>query len=123
MSFDPETAYCGDYQYRDRVKDVTWERTGIEQHVTGLKARFGLIDTPEFASVAASLGLSTDAAAVVVWEPKPADITDWTPAFDPKDGHILRREDTQQGWLIASVTKSQLQGKWLLLVDREVTNG
>lgn len=123
MAFDPETAYRGDYQYRDRVKDVSWEVTGADT-VTGLQARWGTIDTPDLVSVAVNLGLSTEAAAVVVWEPKPSDVTvsEWAPQFAPKSGHLLRREDTGEGWLIASVVKSQLAGKWLLLVDREVVN-
>jgi hypothetical protein len=121
-SFDPETAYNADYAYRDRVKDVTWEHDSIVS--TGLKARFSNIDTPDLVNVAASLGLSSDAAAVVLWEPKPTDVEvdDWEPAFAPKSGHILRREDTNEGWSIVSVTKSNLKGKWQMLVDKEVVN-
>lgn len=122
MPFDPETAYSGDHQYHDRVKDVSWEIIDGAT-VTGLKARFGTIDTPDLTSVAAGLGLSTDAAAVVVWEPKPSDTDaeDWEPAFAPKSGHLLRL-DTGEGWLIHAVVKSQLAGKWNLLVDKEIAN-
>ena len=123
MAFDPETAYYGDYQYRDRVKDVSWEIPGgaIE---TGFKARFGTLDKPDIQSVAAGLGLSSEAAVVVLWEPKPTDVAlaDWTPRFAPVAGHILRREGTGQGWIIASITGSTHKGKWHLLVDKEVTN-
>jgi hypothetical protein len=126
MPFDPETSYAADYTYRDRVKDVRWEIPGEGEPTitTGLKGRWGTVDTPDLITVAANLGLSSEAAAVVVWEPKPSDVDvdDWEPEFAPKPGHILRRDDTEEGWLIASAVKSQYAGKWLLLCDKEITN-
>ena len=122
MAFDPETAYAGDWQYMDRIKDVAWEHDG--QTVTGLKARWGSITTPDFTSIAASLGLSSDAAAIVVWQPKPDDVAtaDWVPTFQPRAGHLVRNATTQEGWSVKDATQFQQKAKWLLLADREVTN-
>lgn len=123
MAFDPETSYHAEYTYVDRVKDVTWERSeGLV--VTGLKARWGSISTPDLSSIAAGLGLTSDAAAIVVWEPNPSDtaVADWEPNFHPRVGEILRREDTNEGWVVKDVTKMQTKGKWLVLADVEVTN-
>lgn len=123
MAFDPETAYHGDWQYLDRVKDVVWEQPD-GTIVTGLKARWGSIHTPDMLSIAAGLGLSSDAAAIVVWQPKPSDTSesDWEPTFAPRDGHLLRVVTTNEGWVIRDATRLQTHGKWLLLADREVTN-
>lgn len=124
MSFDPETAYHNDWEFFDRVESVTWELPGGESH-TGLKGRWGAINTPDLVSAAAGLGLSSDAAAVVVWEPKPDDVAvaDWQPQFAPTHGHVLRRTDeNDEGWMVIVVTRSPFKGKWQILCDKEVLN-
>jgi len=124
MPFDPTTAYAADYQWLDFIEDITWEvptEAGPEQ-TTGLRGRWGDFDTPDFASVAAGLGLSSNAAAVVVWQPKPADVSTWEPTFVPKPGDILRREAQEdQGWVILSSTRSRF-GHWLCACEKEVVN-
>lgn len=133
MAFDEATAYRNEYQWVGRVIDAVWEYTAFEDtiRVDGLKARFGPINTPDLISLAAGLGLTTEAAAVVVWEPKPSDVEveDWEPVFDPRPGHILRRDmpvteegQVAEGWLIKSASRSTGRGKWFLLVDKEATN-
>lgn len=122
--FDPETSYHDDWEYVDRVKDATWERAD-GQTVAGLKARWGSINTPDLMSTAVGLGLSSDAAAIVVWQPKPTD-TDvgvWVPNLRPRAGDVVRRTDTRQGWSVKDVTQLQTKGKWLALADVEVVNG
>ena len=127
MPFDPTTAYEGAYQYIDLVEGVSWERStdaGTETQ-TGLKGRWATIDRPDLVSVAAGLGLSTEAAAIAVWEPKPSDVDadDWQPTFNPKPGDVLRRtEEDSEGWLIASVVRSGLRGKWSILADKVIAN-
>lgn len=129
MAFDETKAYQGDWQYVGRVVDVTWEHQTLTdtENTTGLKARFCSVSTPDLVSVAAGLGLSTQAAAVVVWEPKPIDVaaTDWQPSFNPKNGDTLRIEagvNQSQGWVIHEVTSHSNQGIWHLLVDKELIN-
>lgn len=123
MSFDPETAYRDDWQYLDRVKEVDWERSDGTPY-TGLRGRWGGINTPDISSVAASLGLTSDAAAIVVWQPKPSDedADSWEPFFRPRQGDVLRRVDTGEGWIVKDATELHTKAKWLVVADREVTN-
>lgn len=127
-AFGVTTAYHNEWELHDRVEDVTWERPSDDGPVitTGLKGRWSAIDTPDLLSVAAGLGLSSDAAAIVVWEPKPTDVAvaDWVPQFAPKPGHVLRRsEENSEGWIIKNAARSVFKSKWSLLVDKEVENG
>lgn len=132
MAFDETTAYRNDYQWVSRIVNVTWEfldEAGQVQTTDGLKARFGPISSPDLLSVAAGLGLSSQAAAITVWEPKPSDVdvADWVTVFDPKPGHILRKEVIEEGavaegWLVKDASRSTGKGKWFLLAVAEVTN-
>src|SRR5688572_7312597 len=106
MAFDETRAYHNDWEFVGRTYGVSWERNG--QVTDGLKARFNTI-TRDLISVAASLGLPTSAAAIVVWEPKAGDIEveDWEPVLRPSFGHVFRKEvnsiDPQakgEGWVV-----------------------
>jgi hypothetical protein len=133
MAFDETRDYCGDWQYIGRMFDVSWERPGEDgetEITTGLKARFDTISN-DLISVAASLGIASQVAAIVVWEPKASDVEveDWEPIFVPRSGHFLRKETAPQqsgeigeGWLIADARESATRGKWVCLCQREVTN-
>lgn len=124
MPFDPETAYHGDWQYVDRVKAVTWETQGGEFY-TGYKARFGSVASLDISSIAAGLGLTSDAAAIVVWEPKSSDVAadDWTPLFAPQAGDVLRVDSTGVGWIVKDRTHEPMEAKWIVVADKEVVNG
>ena len=125
MTFDPTTAYLGDYQWQNFVEDTTWEVPGdpTPARMNGLKGRWGDFTTPDFRSLAAGLAFSTTAAAVVVWQPTPSDETEPPFTFTPKSGHILRRESKgSEGWLILDATQSQF-GPWLCACEKEVVNG
>jgi hypothetical protein len=133
MAFDETRAYVGDWQWIGRVFDISWEQPqdGAEPTVTtGLKARFDTISN-DLISTAASLGITSQVAAIVVWEPKAddVDLEDWEPAFIPRNGHVLRKETEPQqsgeigeGWIIADARESATRGKWVCICQREVTN-
>lgn len=131
MAFDETTAYHGDWQWVGRVFDVQWERDTDAGPiiVTGLKARFSSI-TGNLVSVAAGLGITTQAAAVVVWQPKPTDVdeTDWEPTFAPKEGHVLRKSvpdpDVRgDGYVIVGdVAERAAKGRWRVFCQEEVVN-
>lgn len=123
MTFDPATSYSQDHELHDFIEDVTWEVSTPDGLVstTGFKGKWGDFDTPDLVSVAASLGLSSEAAAVVVWQPKPDD-ADWEPTFAPKPGHILRREEKgNEGWVIMGHGESRF-GNWTCFCEKEVLN-
>ena len=134
MAFDETIAYRNDWQFVGRIREVSWERTVLEDPLLaeGLKARFGPISSPDLVSMAAGLGMTSSAAAVVVWQSKPddVDIDDWAPTFDPKPGDILREalpetystHETGKAWLIRDITYRTNKANWVLLVDREVEN-
>jgi hypothetical protein len=120
MAFDPTTAYADDYRWHDFIEEITWEVPDGESvtHYTGLQGRLTDVHSPEVQSMAAGIGLSTDAAAFVVWQP--STVTTFT--FAPRPGHVLRRVAEQyEGWSIADVQKSRF-GHWVCIVDQEVTN-
>ena len=130
-AFDPRTAYRSQGQFKSFRESVTWEKPtddGIST-LTGLTATFGDFDTPELQSLAAGLALTSESAAIVVWQP---DVDEDAPlpegstapqAFAPASGHIIRRESVGgEGWVILSATRSRF-GHWLLVCDREVVNG
>ena len=132
MAFDETRAYHGDHQYIGRVVGVTWERKGEDGETVstdGYKARFDTI-TSDLISVAASLGLPSHAAAIVVWEPKASDtdLEDWEPTLAPAFGHILRKEPNEinsevgEGWLVEWARESACRGKWVCLCQREAVN-
>lgn len=121
MVFDPTTAYANDYQWQNLVENLTWEVTSDTETLqySGLKGRLDDTQTPDIQSVAAGIGLSSDAAAIVVWQPTTVTTFD----FDPKPGHVLRRDaEEYEGWVISSVRKSRFN-HWVCIVDKEVTNG
>jgi hypothetical protein len=127
-AFDPSTAYSQDYQWLDWVESVTWEREGEAGPilVDGLKGRFGDFDTADLQSLAASLALTSEAAAIVVWQPTPSDQDEPTSeddrTFAPKSGHILRREEhDNEGWVIVGFNRSRF-GHWNIAIEREVLN-
>lgn len=118
-TFKTDGIFSNDWQYQDNIENATWERLADPEavRVTGLKARWGDFDTPDLQSLAAGLGLSSEAAAVVVWQP------DSNKAFAPAAGHILRRESLgNEGWVIIDSIKSRF-GHWSCACEREVTNG
>lgn len=120
--FDPSAAYANRYQFQRFTEDVTWENTSGER-VTGIKARFGDFDHREAISVAAGLTLSSEAAAVVVWQPKTPSGDEPNVLFAPAEGHVLRRESKAgEGWVIQAVQQSRF-GHWVCACDREVSNG
>lgn len=122
MSWNPSTAYGDEHQWLDFVEDVTWVHG--ETSETGLKGRWGDFDTADLQSMAAGLGLSSNAAAVVVWQPTPSDVDqeDRDPTFAPKAGHILRRTTKgNEGWVVMGVLESRF-GHWSLGCEREVVN-
>lgn len=136
MTFNPTTSYSQDYQWMDFVENVSWHYTRVgegtddivNESLDGLKGRWGDFDTPDLTALAAGLGLSSQAAAIVVWEPIPSDADDdWEPTFSPKPGHTLRRQDvldeagSPEGWIIQSVHRSRF-GHWLLPSEKEVLN-
>jgi hypothetical protein len=133
MAFDETRAYHGDHQYIGRIVGVSWEHPGEDGTVEitdGLKARFDTI-TSDLITVAASLGLPSHAAAVVVWEPKATDIEteDWEPILAPQFGHVLRKEPNTiepeavgEGWVIEWARESACRGKWVCLCRREAVN-
>lgn len=128
-AFDPTTAYSQDWQWLDFVEDVTWEReaAGGPIRVTGLKARITDFDTADLQSMAAGLALTSEAVAIVVWQPTPIDQSGLTAederTFAPKSGHILRREErNNEGWMIVGVSKTRF-GHWNCACEREVLNG
>lgn len=119
-AYNLSTSYTNDYELADWIENVTWERHGDPDPIktTGYKGRWGDFDTPDLQSMAAGLALSSEAAAVVVWQPNSID----TP-FTPASGHILRRESkANEGWVVIAVLESPL-GHWMLACDKEVTNG
>ncbi len=118
-AYDLRTSYSNDYQIADFIDSVTWESG--DTRVTGLKGRWGDFDTPESQSLAAGLNFTSEAAAVVIWQPTPTDETTPPDTFAPVEGHILRREDTGEGWLVLRVAKSRL-GHWLCACEKEVLN-
>lgn len=122
MSWNPSTAYGDEDEWFPFIEDVTWIHGAIS--VTGLKGRWGDFDRPDLMSMAAGLGLSTEAAAVVVWQPTPADVAqeDRDPTFIPKAGHVLRRTTKgNEGWVVMGVLESRF-GHWSLGCEREVVN-
>lgn len=122
MAFDPATAYGDEHQWFHFAEDVTWVHG--ETSETGLQGRWGDFDRPDLQSMAAGLGLSTEAAAVVVWQPTPADVDqeDREPTFVPKAGHILRRTTKgNEGWVVMGVVESRF-GHWVCGCERETVN-
>lgn len=121
-SFEPAKVYADDYQYFDFVEDVTCERDGTS--VTGLKARWDDSGPSDVQNMAVGLGYSTEAAAVVVWQPTPTDVAqaDREPTFAPQPGDVLRRTTkSNQGWIVREVLASRF-GHWTLGCTREVEN-
>lgn len=125
-TFDPRTAYRNQGQFKSFRESVTWEKPTDDGPVvlTGLTATFGDFNTAELQSLAAGLALTSESAAVVVWQPD-VDETDPLPEasrFAPAAGHILRRvSQSNEGWVILSVLRSRY-GHWNCVCDREVVN-
>ena len=120
--FDLSTSYENDYELADFIEAVTWENASGER-VTGLQAKFSDFDHPEALSVAGGLTLSSETAAVVVWQPKTPTGEEPNVLFAPHEGHVLRRESQGgQGWIIRAVQQSRF-GHWVCTCEREVTNG
>lgn len=113
-AFNPSTSYAKDYELADFVERATWEYGSEPTQVANLKAQRGAIDTPDLISVAAGLGLSSDAAAIVVWQATAST------TFAPKPGHVLQLA-TSGRWVIRAIDASQF-GQWTCLCTKEVTN-
>lgn len=125
--FDPSKAYHDDWQYQDFIEEVSWIQPadGGEKITPGLKAKFNNFTTSDLQSWAAGIALPSDAAAVVLWEPKPDDVSldDWTPQFSPKYGDNLRRDDQGgERWTILSFKRSRF-GYWSLACEKALVNG
>lgn len=115
-AFNPATAYAGNHAFLGFVEATSWERNVDDTltTTTGFKAKRGPIESPDLVSVAAGLGLSSDAAAIVVWQATA------TTTFDPKAGQILDLA-TSGRWLIKSTHASRFSN-WVCLCEKEVVN-
>lgn len=123
MTFDPTTAYRGDYQWHDFVEDATLEipnATTEPTIITGLHARRENIDTSAFQGIAAGLALSSSAAAFVIWPPVDEAAAEGI-ELGIKQGSILRLDATQDGWVIQAHERSRF-GRYVAVCDKEVVN-
>ncbi len=126
MTFNPAKAYHDDWRYQDWIEETSWIKKGEagEDAKNGFKARWGDFDTSDLINLAAGISFDSDAAAVVLWEPKPDDVSldDWTPQFDPKRGQILRRDDRDgERWMIMSFKQTRF-GHWLIACEKAPIN-
>jgi hypothetical protein len=114
MPFDPATAYAGNYAFLNFVETTSWIYGSGPTTVQNLKAQRRNIDTPDLVSVAAGLGLSSDAAAIAVWQATAST------TFAPEPGHILSMA-TSGRWIIRSLVAVRFSW-WLCLCEKEKTN-
>lgn len=123
-TFDPRTAYRNQGRFKSFRENITWEKpseAGVDR-VTGLLATIGDFDNPELLTLAAGLALTSESAAVVVWQPVSTGSEPQT-VFAPAAGHVLRREsESNEGWVIVAFSRSRF-GHWNCACEREVING
>jgi hypothetical protein len=122
MTFNPATAYLGDWQYHDFVENGDYKppRTGEPRDETsGLKVKKLDMDDSGFQIIAIALGLSAEHTVLLVWMPLNSDGK--TVAFNPlKDGSI-RLKTLKETWTIDNLRRSRF-GHWEMGVTKAAFN-
>ncbi len=113
-AFDLTTSYTADYSLVDLVEATSWIYGSTPTTVTGLMAQWGDFSFADMSSVAAGIGLSSEAAAVVVWQASAST------TFAPQQGHILSGAVSGR-WIIHSFVQVEF-GHWNCICEKEVTN-
>lgn len=126
-TFDPRTAYKGDYQWFDWVENAALETptAGGEPNILdGLHARREDLNTTDFIGLTAGLSLSSSAAGFAVWPPVASD-SDEVVELDIRPGCILRiaagSEEAGEGWMVQAHARSRF-GHYALVCDKEAVN-
>ncbi len=121
-TFDPTTAYSQSWKYQRFIESVTWQKQNGDK-LTGLKAKLSDSNNADIVSLTGGIGLNTEQAGFVVWQPNSSNGSEPAIPFAPASGDILRRETKGgEGWLVTGVKDSRF-GHWTVVCEREVVNG
>lgn len=108
-SFNPQTAYAGDYQWFDDIEDATFtpNNTGAASNrsTAAVKVRAVSTSTSDFRAMVRNIGLREDSRGLWLWSP--------SATIDPRPNDRLVWGAGADDWIIQFV-KFVPRGYWVL---------
>lgn len=126
MTFQPATAYGGDWAYHSFVEDAriypASENTDGRISYLIAKVKRDNLSEPHLAAVASAITATQDAAGFVVWPNDPQAIAGTTLKLQPGDVIRLGALGDGEQWTIKGVEQSRF-GHWLASAVKRRTDG